>query len=75
MTMDCTESDDCSPTHSPPASPARPCTASTTGDLLDCDCDCGYITDQTKIQLLTLLDHHFHQYTGHRPCPGGRWTR
>lgn len=54
-------STDSSPTHSHPASPARPCTASTTGDLLDSDC--SHITDQTKVQLLTLLDHHAHQDT------------
>lgn len=34
----------------------RPCTASTTGDLLDCDC--GHITDTMKITLLDLLDDH-----------------
>lgn len=34
----------------------RPCAASTTGDLLDCDC--GYMTDSMKIVILDMLDDH-----------------
>lgn len=34
----------------------RACAASTTGDLLDCDC--GYMTNHMKAQLLTLLEEH-----------------
>ncbi|MGH3905722.1 MAG: hypothetical protein ACRDTE_16290 [Pseudonocardiaceae bacterium] len=42
------------------------CTASTTGDLLDCDC--GYITDQMKTALLTLLDNHTQHSHTRGPC-------
>lgn len=34
----------------------RPCAASVTGDLLDCDC--GFVTTHMKIEILTMLDDH-----------------
>lgn len=34
----------------------RVCTASTTGNLLDCDC--GHVTDFMKMHMLSILDEH-----------------
>ena len=40
-----------------------PCAAKSTGDLLDCDC--GYISTQHKIRLITERDEHDAHDTAH----------